>query len=88
MVGWHHRLNRQEFEQTPGDGEDREAWCGAAQAGSQSRTGLSDRTTSPRSSAAASRKGNCGPGNLQKALCSEDAGSAAGRRPLVTRHVP
>ena len=68
MVGWHHRLNRQEFEQTPGDGEDREAWCGAAQAGSQSRTGLSDRTTSPRSSAAASRKGNCGPGNLQKAL--------------------
>ena len=42
MVGWHHRLNRQEFEQTPGDGEDREAWCGAAQAGSQSRTGLSD----------------------------------------------
>ena len=21
MVGWHHRLNRLEFEQTPGDGE-------------------------------------------------------------------
>ena len=21
MVGWHHRLNRQEFEPTPGDGE-------------------------------------------------------------------
>ena len=21
MVGWHHRLNGQEFEQTPGDGE-------------------------------------------------------------------
>ena len=21
MVGWHHRLNRHEFEQTPGDGE-------------------------------------------------------------------
>jgi hypothetical protein len=21
MVGWHHRLNRQEFEQAPGDGE-------------------------------------------------------------------
>ena len=24
MVGWHHRLNGQQFEQTPGDGE---AWC-------------------------------------------------------------
>ena len=21
MVGWHHRLNGEEFEQTPGDGE-------------------------------------------------------------------
>ena len=21
MAGWHHRLNRHEFEQTPGDGE-------------------------------------------------------------------
>ena len=26
MVGWHHRLNGHEFEQTPGD-LDREAWC-------------------------------------------------------------
>ena len=26
MIGWHHRLNRQEFEQAPGGGEDREAW--------------------------------------------------------------
>ena len=23
MVGWHHRLNRHEFEQTPGDSEGR-----------------------------------------------------------------
>ena len=23
MVGWHHQLNRQEFEQAPGDGERR-----------------------------------------------------------------
>ena len=23
MVGWHHRLNRHEFEQTPGEGEGR-----------------------------------------------------------------
>ena len=26
MVGWHHQLNEQEFEQILGDGEDREAW--------------------------------------------------------------
>ena len=26
MVRWHHRLNGREFEQTPGDSEDREAW--------------------------------------------------------------
>ena len=24
MVGWHHRLNRQEFEQIPGDSEEQE----------------------------------------------------------------
>ena len=29
MVGWHHRLNGHEFEQIPGDGEGREAWCAA-----------------------------------------------------------
>ena len=27
MVGWHHRFNEHEFEQTLGDGEAREAWC-------------------------------------------------------------
>ena len=33
MVGWHHRLNGHEFEQTPGDGEGQgslvcySAWC-------------------------------------------------------------
>ena len=27
MVGWHHWLNGHEFEQTPGDGKDREACC-------------------------------------------------------------
>ena len=30
MVRWHHRLNRHEFEQTPGDSEGQEAWCAAA----------------------------------------------------------
>ena len=29
MVGWHHRLNAHELEQTPEDSEDREAWCAA-----------------------------------------------------------
>ena len=27
MVGWHHWLNGHEFERSPGDGKDREAWC-------------------------------------------------------------
>ena len=26
MVGWHHQLNGLEFEQIPGDSENREAW--------------------------------------------------------------
>ena len=29
MVGWHYRLNAHEFEQSPGLGVDREAWCAA-----------------------------------------------------------
>ena len=29
MVGWHHRLDRHEFEQTSGDSEDRETWHAA-----------------------------------------------------------
>ena len=27
MVGWYHQLNGREFEQAPGDSEEREAWC-------------------------------------------------------------
>ena len=27
MVGWHHQPSGQEFEQAPGDGKGREAWC-------------------------------------------------------------
>ena len=26
MTGWHHRLDGHEFEQSPGDSEDREGW--------------------------------------------------------------
>ena len=29
MVGWHHQLSGHEFEQTPRDVTDREAWCAA-----------------------------------------------------------
>ena len=33
MVGWHHRLNGYEFEQTPEIVKDREAWCAAVHGG-------------------------------------------------------
>ena len=42
MVGWHHRLNGHEFEQTPGDiVKDREAWHAAVQGIVKSQTLLS-----------------------------------------------
>ena len=43
MAGWHHQLNRREFEQTPGDsqGQGSLACCSGA---AKSRTRLSDRT--------------------------------------------
>ena len=42
MVGWHHQLNEREFEQAPGDGEDRKAWLAAVHGVAKSRTLLGD----------------------------------------------
>ena len=38
MVGWHHQLNGRESEQTPGDGDEREASCAAAHGVAKSQT--------------------------------------------------
>ena len=45
MVGWHHQLNRQEFEKIPETVKDREAWCAAVNGVAKSWTQLSDWTT-------------------------------------------
>ena len=44
MVGWHHQLNRHEFKQAPGVGDDREAWHAAVHGVAKSQTWLSDWT--------------------------------------------
>ena len=45
MIGWHHRLNGHEFEQTPGDSEGQEAWCATVHGVAKSWTWLSNWTT-------------------------------------------
>ena len=42
MVGWYHLLDGHEFEQAPGVGDGREAWCAAVHGVAKSRTQLSD----------------------------------------------
>ena len=42
MVGWHHRLNGQEFKQTLGHGERLEAWRAAVHGVVKNQTQLSD----------------------------------------------
>ena len=45
MVGWYHRLNGQEFEQTPGDSEGQGSLRAAVLGVAKTRTWLSDWTT-------------------------------------------
>ena len=42
MIGWHHWLNGHEFEQTSGDGKDREAWHAAVPGVTKSWTHMSN----------------------------------------------
>ena len=42
MVGWHHCLDGQEFEQAPGVDDGREAWCAAVHGVAKNWTRLSD----------------------------------------------
>ena len=43
MVGWHHRLNGHEFEQTPGDGEGQGSWHAAVQGVAKSQIQLNNK---------------------------------------------
>ena len=42
MVGWHHRLNRREFEQAREIVKNREAWRAAVHGAAKSRTRVRD----------------------------------------------
>ena len=43
MVGWHHQLNRHEFEQTPGDSEGPGSWHAAVHGVAKSQTRLNNK---------------------------------------------
>ena len=38
MVGWHHRISGDEFEQAPGVGDDRQALCAAVHGVAKNQT--------------------------------------------------
>ena len=40
MIGWHHRLDGQEFEQAPGVGDGQGSWCAAVLGVAKSQTRL------------------------------------------------
>ena len=42
LVGWHLQFNGDTFEQTLGDGEDREAWCAALHGFAKRQTQMSN----------------------------------------------
>ena len=42
MVGWHHRLSGDEFEETPGVGDGQGSWHAVVHGVSKSRTRLND----------------------------------------------
>ena len=42
MVGWHHRLHGHEFEQTPGAGDDSDAWHASVHGVAKRWIGLSE----------------------------------------------
>ena len=45
MFGWHHQLNKHEFQQTPGDVKDRQAWHTAVHGVTKTQMQLSDSKT-------------------------------------------
>ena len=47
-IGWHHRFNGHEFEQTPGDGEGQGCWRAAVHEVAISQTRLSNGKTTNR----------------------------------------
>ena len=77
MVGWHHWLNGHECEQTPGDGEGREAWCAAIHRVGKSQTRLKVWTFQPDPK-----------GGLWKLSCTQSCNPAwdKGTEPFIYLH--
>ena len=61
MTGWHHQLNGHEFEQAPGDGKDRGAWCAAVHGVTKSWTQLEQLNNNSRRGNRKEREGHSPP---------------------------